>query len=140
MAELTREEVARELLRLAAHYPEAGHNGTTIRIIAEDYHHDLVSEGVSPQNFREAVVEARKRTAFFPKVSDILKAHHEIVSRPQPASRVAGLIAETTRERSEEETALAKRNFAIIGRMARGEITQEQADDLMRQPISEAAA
>lgn len=126
------------LLRLAAHYPESGHNGKTLAIISDDYLHDLRSEGITPQNFREAVAEARKRTAFFPKVSDIIKAHHSLTSQPQPTRRVAGLLDEHTRERSPEETAIARRNLGLIRRQAEGEITEAEATRLMQEPLEAA--
>jgi len=91
--ELTLPQVQESLMRLVSHYPEAGHTGATLRVIASDYFEDLTEDRTSQEEFLQVVKLARRRCSFFPKVSDIIKLRDEIRANP-PKKPVAGLIEE----------------------------------------------
>ena len=60
------------LAKLLIHYPESGHNTTSLGKLAFDWHDLLVEEGVTQKQFSSGVRHAVKTCRFFPKLADVL--------------------------------------------------------------------
>lgn len=71
---ISKAEIKPILLRFLAHYPESGHNDSTLETIAEDWEEDLSIHNVTAQTFSSAIKVCRRECSFFPKISDVLKA------------------------------------------------------------------
>ncbi len=112
---------------LMAHYPESGHNGTTLGLVANDYYDDLVSEDVSRNEFKYSIIEVRKKCKFFPKMADILEAVNEYRKNPPPSNTLK--IAEDCGEEApltpEQEERNNKR-IVILSQISSGEISYEE--------------
>jgi len=111
------------------HYPEAFDEKNIINI-SRDYFEDCRDENMSAGDFKAAVKEARKTCQFFPKISDILRTHREIVSRPV-ARKVDGILPQDTATISPESAEFAKKSIALIKGMLSGEIPSEEAQGIV---------
>ncbi len=112
---------------LMAHYPESGHNGTTLGSVANDYFDDLLSEYVSSNEFKFAIVQVRKKCKFFPKMADILEAVNEYRKNPPPSKTVriaedCGQEAPLTPEQIERN----KKRYWILSQISSGRISYEE--------------
>ena len=79
-------DVQLALAKLLNHYPEAGHNATSIGKLAFDWHDLLSEEGVTQKQFSAGVRHAVKTCRFFPKLADVLagvEKYREAPPRPQ---------------------------------------------------------
>lgn len=128
--ELKLADVQSALAKLCSHYPEAGHNGDSLRQISADYFEDLTDEGVTAGQFSQAIKMARRRCKFFPKVVEILECVAEIRKNP-PRQPVAGLIADESLVKTQEMMATGKRNCAIVRLMLRHGISTEDAEKML---------
>jgi len=70
--EITLKSVQRILANYVLHYPEAGQNGESLVVLANDYYEDLRDENISDELFLIAAKNARKVCRFFPKIADIM--------------------------------------------------------------------
>lgn len=70
--ELTLMDVQRALAKLLNHYPEAGHNSSTISKLALDWFDLLKEEGVTQAQFSAGMRYSVKNCRFFPKLADVL--------------------------------------------------------------------
>lgn len=73
-------DVQLALAKLLNHYPESGHNATSIGKLAFDWFDLLTEEEVTQPQFSAGVRHAVKNCRFFPKLADVLdgvKGHRE---------------------------------------------------------------
>lgn len=70
--ELILMDVQRALAKLLNHYPEAGHNSSTISKLALDWFDLLREEGVTQCQFSAGMRHSVKNCRFFPKLADVL--------------------------------------------------------------------
>lgn len=79
-------DVQLALAKLLNHYPESGHNTTSLGKLAFDWHDLLTEEGVTQKQFSSGVRHAVKTCKFFPKLADVLagvQQHRERPPQPQ---------------------------------------------------------
>lgn len=69
--------VARTIISLAIRFPAAGYAPDQLRLLAREYHEDLVDE-MCQEDFDAAIRIVRKRTKFFPTVAEIIEACKEV--------------------------------------------------------------
>ena len=86
-------DVQLALAKLLNHYPESGHNMTSIGKLAFDWHDLLTEEGVTQKQFSSGVRHAVKTCRFFPKLADVLAGVKSYRTNP-PAPRSAALQIE----------------------------------------------
>lgn len=115
---------------LVYHYPEAGHNGATLRGICEDYFEDFTEDRTSAEEFTQIVKLARKRCKFFPKVSDLMELRNELRANPI-RKPVSGLIEEESLVKTPEMMEAGKRNCKLISMMLKYGISHEDAQKKM---------
>ena len=130
MGKLTTQTILRELTPLIVLYPEAGHNGASIEILAEQWA-DLLSdddEDVSEAEFLWAIRRAKKRCKFFPKVADIMEGVNEYRERP-PATVDAAhrLPQESVVNLSPAEIERNKARLEILALQAQNKISPQDA-------------
>ena len=75
--ELTHGTVLEVLCNLSLRYPEAGYSPEQLAAIADEYHEDLISEGINEELFVHAYKVCRRTNKFFPKVSEIIEIANE---------------------------------------------------------------
>lgn len=71
------------------HYPESGHNATSIGKLAFDWHDLLTEDGVTQKQFSSGVRHAVKTCRFFPKLADVLAGVNQYRETP-PEQRASG--------------------------------------------------
>lgn len=109
-------------------YPEAGHNGDTIPVLAEQWRDLLADEDVAEQEFVWAMRRAKKRCKFFPTIADVLEGVHEY--REHPPARVDAahrLPQESAVPLSAEEIARNKARLDVIAAQIARKIAAEEA-------------
>jgi len=127
--ELKLADVQAALAKLYSHYPEAGHNGDSLRQISADYFEDLTDDRTSQAEFLQAVKLARRRCKFFPKIADIIELRNELRANPI-RKPVAGLIEESM-ERTPEMQAEGELNLEIIRVMISQHVNPEEAREIV---------
>ena len=137
MEKLTLETVKLSLLKLAAHFPEAGHNGQTIALVSEDYLSDMASEGVTNQQFLDAIDHSRKSCGFFPKVKDLLESWRFVCANP-PRKGTQLQLSDSTSEHDQtpEEVELSDELRKLAVKAMNKEITSEEAARTMEKLIN----
>jgi len=121
------------LAKLLNHYPESGHNATSIGKLAFDWHDLLTEEGVTRKQFSAGIRHAVKTCRFFPKLADVLegvRGYRE--SPPQPKSDTLQ-IADTTsmHDVTPEEVERNKERIQIILKALSKELTIEEAVEMV---------
>lgn len=125
------------MFRLLPHYPEPGHNGMTLREIADDWRDLMADEDVSEAEFVQAVRRHKKRSDFFPKLADILAGVREC--REHPPARVDEahrLPVESVVPLSRAEVAENIRRLKLLALLAAKRITNEECSRRMRSAAS----
>ena len=125
--------VQESLVKLSAHYPEAGHNVSTMRVLAADYFDAFKDWSV--ETYNSALRMARKKCRFFPKIADIEAASNEAcelarIQHEEEAARNKEVlfIEEYGSYNDEEMIARNKKALSVMGKVAGGEISMEEAD------------
>lgn len=114
-------------------FKEAGYTPEQLKLLAVEYHQDLVEEQVTPAQFDEAAKIVRRRCKWFPKFAEIMEAVNEYRSKPRPTSDIA-MIADHTSEHdlTPEEIARNKERIELITDMLAGKISAEEAEGRIR--------
>ena len=126
--------IARELKTLLVLYPEAGHNGTTLVSLAEQWQDLLADDGVDEAEFVWAMRRAKKHCRFFPKLVDILEGVQAYREHP-PANKVDAahrLPEESVVPLTAEERARNVKKIAVLIAQAARQISPEEAADELR--------
>ncbi len=125
------------LFRLLNHYPESGHNGATIKRLADDYFEDMIDEGVTLRQFERGISAARKTCRFFPKVFELLVLIREdrgrIDQRPTQ-NRIALPDQTTEHDLTPEEIEKNKKRIKVITDMLAKKLTIEEAEEMVKSP------
>lgn len=125
---LNAQTILRELFPLLVLYPEAGHNGNTISVLAEQWRDLLADEDVSEPEFLWAVRRAKKKCRFFPKPADILEGVNEYRERlPDRVDEARRLPQSSAVALSPEEIRRNKERLEIIAMQAAKKISPEDA-------------
>lgn len=128
--ELTLRDVQASLAKLCSHYPEAGHNGDSLRQISADYFEDLTDDRTSSEEFAEVVKLARRRCKFFPKIADIIELRNELRANPT-RKPVAGLIEEESMVKTPEMMEAGRLNCKIVQVMLDLGISDTEAREIV---------
>lgn len=112
-----------QLGRLAALYPEAGHNGKTLRIVAEEWAALLHAEEASERELMDALAVVKRRCRFFPKTADLKEALDWVREHPPRIPESRRLPEADSRPMSEK----AKRAAEIIAAQLTKRITPQEA-------------
>lgn len=110
------------LVRLSAHYPEAGHNSKTLAVLAQDY-------SVALKDFSEDQIAASCRAylktgRFFPKVYDLT---HILNSSLPPEDNGVLAIEEGATYKSELDREKHQLNFAAFNLLKDRKISEKTA-------------
>lgn len=111
-------------------YPEAGHNGATLALLAEQWRDLLADEQVDEAEFVWAMRRAKKRCRFFPKPVDVLEGVQAYREHP-PAKLGAAhrLPAESVVPLTADERARNVKKIAVLIAQAARQISPEEAAD-----------
>lgn len=104
---VTLQQVMKAVASWTLRFPETKYSPQQLKLIAQEYHEDLVDEHVTTGEFAEAAKEVRKRARWFPKMVDILGAVNE-------------------RRQRHEQTMCGK--IMIEGKTSRHDLTPEEVD------------
>ena len=118
------------LAKLLNHYPEAGHNATSIGKLAFDWHDLLSEEGVTQKQFSAGIRHAVKTCRFFPKLADVLAGVEKYRESP-PKPQVNEMQIEDTTSRHDltpEEIARNKERIGLITGALAGQLTWDEAE------------
>ena len=122
-------DVQLALAKLLNHYPESGHNMTSIGKLAFDWHDLLTEEGVTQKQFSAGIRHAVKNCRFFPKLADVLagvQQHREMP--PQPRINAMQIEDVTSRhDLTPEEIERNKERIAEILQMLAGQKSIDEA-------------
>lgn len=110
--------------RLAALYPEAGHNGKTLRIVAEEWAALLNAEAASAREFLDTMAVVKRRCHFFPTTADLKESLDWVREHPPRIPENRRLEEPGPTPESREKAAAC---CAIISRQLKREITPEEA-------------
>lgn len=128
MARLSNQTILREMKPLLVLYPEAGHNGASLEILAEQWADLLADEDVSEDEFCWAIRRAKKRCKFFPKPADIMEGVGEYRHNPPPTVDAAHrLPQESAVCLSPEEIERNKARLEILTLQAANKISPQDA-------------
>lgn len=67
------ETVLAQIGRLACHFPNSGHDETTMKVVAKDWFTEFSQSADS--SFVAAIDEVLRKAIFFPTIADIVKAY-----------------------------------------------------------------
>ena len=125
--------IVSELKALLVLYPEAGHNGATLALLAEQWRDLLTDESVDEAEFVWAMRRAKKRCRFFPKPVDVLEGVQAYREHP-PAKVDAAhrLPEESVVPLTAEERARNVKKIAVLIAQAARQISPEEAADELR--------
>ena len=124
---VSRSEIEKALIRLAAHFPEARHNGETIATLAEDWEEDLGVYSISAATFHAALKVTRRECKFFPKISELLAACKTIDSFRASRATPGQLRLAERQELTDDEL---RRNKLRISALIKGIDTGMTEEDL----------
>lgn len=127
--------IAHEIEPLLVLYPEAGHNGATLVLLAEQWQDLLADDGVNEAEFVWAMRRAKKHCRFFPKIADILEGVRAYREHPPPAATVDArhrLPEESVVPLTAEERARNVKKIAVLMAQAAHQISPEEAADELR--------
>ena len=128
--ELTLRDVQAALAKLYSHYPEAGHNGDSLRQISADYFEDLTDDRTSAEEFADAVKLARRRCKFFPKIADIIEFRNELRANPIRKT-VAGMIGEESLVKTPEMMEEGRFNCKVVSVMLDRGVSDTEAREIV---------
>jgi hypothetical protein len=111
------------------HFPESGHNGKTLQLLADDWYELLADEGVTSGQFEVGIKYAKKNCSFFPKVADIMKGVMSFRENPPAPRYDQNQIADTTsmHDLTPEEISRNKERMKHITDMLSGALSIEDA-------------
>ena len=107
-------DVQLALAKLLNHYPESGHNISSLGKLAFDWHDLLTEEGVTQKQFSAGVRHAVKTCRFFPKLADVLAGVQQHRERP-PQPKVNAIQIEDVTSRHDLTPEEIERNKERIG-------------------------
>jgi len=119
------------LINLSYHYPESGHNLTTLELIANDYFDDLKGEYISEETFIKAMKLCRKECQYFPKIKDVLAICGRLHNQPSSNN----LQIESSTPKTDEDIARNKRKFKIISNAVANGLGSEETARLLEEDI-----
>ena len=127
-------DVQLALAKLLNHYPESGHNTTSLGKLAFDWHDLLVEEGVTQKQFSSGVRHAVKTCRFFPKLADVLAGVQQHRERPQQPQVNPVQIEDVTsnHDLTPEEVERNKARIAEILAMLAGQKSIDEAVDAVQ--------
>ena len=121
-------DVQLALAKLLIHYPESGHNTTSLGKLAFDWHDLLVEEGVTQKQFSSGVRHAVKTCRFFPKLADVLAGVQQHRERP-PQPQVNTMQIEDVTSRHDLTPEEIERNKERIGEILQMLAGQKSIDE-----------
>ena len=130
--ELTLMDVQRALAKLLNHYPEAGHNSSTISRLSVDWFDLLSEEKITQKQFSAGMRHAVKTCRFFPKLVDVLdgvRVYRE--SLPMPIRSGALQIEDhtaTAENWTPEEVERNKKRVRLITDALAGRLSWDDAE------------
>ena len=132
--------IASEIKPLLVLYPEAGHNGATLVLLAEQWQDLLADDAVTEAEFVWSMRRAKKHCRFFPKIADILEGVRAYREHP-PATVDAKhrLAEESTVPLTPDEKARNRKRIAVMLAQLSHQISPEEAADEL-QAIAEGRA
>ena len=124
-------DVQLALAKLLNHYPESGHNTTSLGKLAFDWHDLLTEEGVTQKQFSAGVRHAVKTCRFFPKLADVLAGVTKYRETPPQPQTNAMQIEDVTsnHDLTPEEVERNKARIAEILAMLAGQKSIDEAVD-----------
>lgn len=116
---LTHDLIAQQLRPFLVLYPEAGHNGASLALLAGEWHDLLTEEDVQADEFVAAMRRVKKRCRFFPKIADVLEGVRDLREHPPqideahrlPEPPPGGGISDEKRERVRRAIDIIRRQF-----------------------------
>ena len=122
-------DVQLALAKLLNHYPESGHNMTSIGKLAFDWHDLLTEEGVTQKQFSAGIRHAVKNCRFFPKLADVLEGVAKYREAPPQPKINANQIEDVTsnHDLTPEEIERNKQRVAEILSMLKGQKSVDEA-------------
>jgi len=107
------------------------------KMLAEEYHEDLVSENVTSNEFAEAARAVRKRCMYFPRMAEILKEVEVIRARPPaPVSRSRMIEDVTSRhDLTDEERKINIERIRAIKAMLAGKLSMDEALGITKRKV-----
>ena len=130
--ELTLMDVQRALAKLLNHYPEAGHNSSTISKLALDWFDLLREEGVTQAQFSAGMRYSVKNCRFFPKLADVLggvRVYREKPIQGQNRPLLEGNTTSTMNFTSEEIERNKKRTQIVLNVLAKKMTYEEGVEE-----------
>ena len=127
-------DVQLALAKLLIHYPESGHNTTSLGKLAFDWHDLLVEEGVTQKQFSSGVRHAVKTCKFFPKLADVLAGVQQHRERPPQPQTNAMQIEDVTSQHdlTPEEVKRNKERIGEILQMLAGKKSIDEAAEAVQ--------
>ena len=116
-----------ELERLAALYPQAGHNAKTLNAVAWEWARLLDAWEVNHIEFQDAMVVVKSRCRFFPTPGDLKAAIDWIREHPPRIPESRRLQDYSFGPIPEERRAKTREAIAIITAQLKREITPDEA-------------
>lgn len=116
--------------RLAALYPQAGHNAKTLNAVAWEWARLLDAWDVNHIEFRNAMTVVKSRCCFFPTPGDLKKAIDTVREKPPRVPEDRRLPAYTFGPIPEEQREKTRRAIEIITAQMTG---KTHPDDAARQ-------
>ena len=133
---VTLQQVMKAVASWTIRFPETKYSPQQLKLIAQEYHEDLIDEHVTVDEFAEAAREVRKRARWFPKMVDILGAVNERRQRHEPARCDKAMIADNTlrHDLAPEEVDANRRRVKAITDMLAGKLSMEDAEKAVVAP------
>lgn len=116
-----------QLVRLAALYPEAGHNDKTLRVTAKEWAELLDAWEASGREFMDALTVVKTRCNFFPKPADLKSALDWIREHPPRVPESHRLPEYTFGHESAERREKTQKAIDIITAQLTKKITPDEA-------------
>lgn len=132
--------IANEIKPLLVLYPEAGHNGATLVILAEQWQDLLADDAVDEAEFIWAMRWVKRHCRFFPKIADILEGVRAYREHPPATVDAKQRLAEESMVPvTPEERARNRKRIAVMLAQLSHQISPEEAADEL-QAIAEGRA
>jgi hypothetical protein len=116
------------------HFPESGHNGKTLQLLAGDWFELLSSEGVTSGQFTAGIKYSKKTCSFFPKVADVMKGVMSFRESPPAIKHDQQQLTDTTsnHDLAPEEISRNKERIGEILKMLRKETSVDKAVEAVK--------
>lgn len=121
-------------------FPESGYSAQELELLADEWLEDLRDEGVrSAETFVKAVKLVRRRSKFFPKVSEVLECVAEVAESEHQSRLALPCLDDTQGEITPLQVARNRECARLMAMAVSGKISWQEAvarqEKILKQPL-----